>query len=340
MALVLITGGAGFIGSHLAEELLRRGETVRVLDNLTTGSLQNLRFAVGQVSLPSDRRQTVYGSQLELIIGDVRDPGLVRKVMRGVDSVFHLAAITSVVRSVRQPGEANSVNVDGTLNVLQAAQSEGVRRVVYASSSAVYGNSHVLPKSEDTRPTPVSPYGAAKLAGEAYCHAFWSCYGLDTVTLRYFNVYGPRQNVASDYAGVIPTFILAMLQNKPPVIHGDGKQTRDFVSVDDVVHASIAAAASHLAPGRCFNVASGEMHSVLDLFESLSEILETNLTPEFGPAQPGDVRESLGSIELARELLNYTPRTALNEGLARTVEFFSHLVAQERACRERTRCRP
>ncbi|HLC40289.1 MAG TPA: NAD-dependent epimerase/dehydratase family protein [Methylomirabilota bacterium] len=337
MALVLITGGAGFIGSHLVEELLRRGETVRVLDSLATGSLQNLRFAVGQVSLPSDRRQTVYGSQLELIIGDVRDPALVRKAMRGVENVFHLAAITSVAQSIRQPSEVNSVNVDGTLNVLQAAQSQGVRRVIYASSSAVYGNSDVLPRSEDTRPTPVSPYGAAKLAGEAYCQAFWSCYGLETVTLRYFNVYGPRQSATSDYTSVIPTFILAMLQNQAPVIHGDGKQTRDFVSVDDVVDASIAAAASHLAPGRCFNVASGEMHSVFDLFESLSEILETNLAPDFSPAQPGDVRESLGNIELARELLNYIPRTPFHQGLAHTVEFFSHVVAQERGGRIRAR---
>jgi UDP-glucose 4-epimerase len=337
MALVLITGGAGFIGSHLVEELLRRGETVRVLDNLTTGSLQNLRFAVGQVSLPSDRRQTVYGSQLELIIGDVRDPAVVRKGMRGVEYVFHLAAIPSVAQSLRQPGEVNSVNLDGTLNVLQAAQSEGVRRVIYASSNAVYGNGHALPKSEDSRPMPASPYGAAKLAGEAYCHAFWNCFGLETVTLRYFNVYGPRQSVISEYANVIPSFILTMLQNKAPIIHGDGKQTKDFVSVDDVVHANIAAAYSPLAAGRCFNVASGEMHSVLDLFESLNEILETNLTPEFHPALPDDSRESLCNIDLARELLNYSPRTPFHQGLARTVEFFSHLEAEEHTSRARSR---
>ena len=333
MALMLITGGAGFIGSHLVEELLRRGETVRVVDNLTTGSLQNLRFAVGQVSLPSERRQMAYGSQLELIIGDVRDAALVRKAMRGVDTVFHLAAISSVSRSVRQPQEVNSVNLDGTLNVLQAAQAEGVRRVVYASSSAVYGNGEVLPKSEDLRPSPASPYAAAKLAGEAYCQAFWNCYGLETVALRYFNVYGPRQNVASDYAGVIPNFILAMLQRESPIINGDGKQTRDFINVDDVVQANIAAAWSPLAPGKCVNVASGEMYSILDLFESLNEILETQLSPEFGPPQPGDLRESLGSPERARELLGFTSKIPFHEGLARTAEFFSDLVAEERAAR-------
>jgi len=247
--------------------------------------------------------------------------------------VFHQAAIPSIARSVRQPAEINSVNLDGTLNVLQAAQSEGIHRVVYASSCAVYGNGHILPNSEDLRPAPASPYAAAKLAGEGYCQAFWTCYGLETVILRYFNVYGPRQNVSSEYAGVIPNFILSMLQGKAPVIHGDGKQTRDFVNVDDVVQANIAAAFSHLTPGKCFNVASGEMHSILDVFESLNDILGTDVAPEFGPAQPGEVRESLGSIELARELLKYSPSISFKEGLARTMEFFSDLVEQENRSR-------
>ncbi|MFZ1058214.1 MAG: NAD-dependent epimerase/dehydratase family protein [Candidatus Rokuibacteriota bacterium] len=331
MALMLVTGGAGFIGSHLVEELLGRGDTVRVVDNLTTGSLQNVRLALAQGLLPSGRHRRRCRGKLELVTGDLRDLVLVRKSMRGVDYVFHQAAAPLVVRSITNSAEVHSTNVGGTLNVLQAAQAEGVRRVIYASSCTVYGNGHGLPQSETALPGPRSPYAASKLAGEAYCHAFWTRFGLETVILRYFNVYGPRQSAPSEYARVIPHLLLAMLRARRPTINGDGTQTRDFVYVEDVVQANLAAAFNPLTPGKCLNVASGRTHSILELFELLNEILRTSLVPIFAPAQPGDVREIPGRTDYAREIMNYAPSVPLREGLTRTARFFSDLLEREKA---------
>ena len=286
MALYLVTGGAGFIGSHVVDALLGRGEDIRVLDNFSTGKRENLaHLAARQPGAPSVDR-------IDLIEGSLTDLEAVRRAVAGVDYVLHLGAIPSVPRSVADPIASNEANVTGTLNLLVAARDEGVRRVVYSSSSSVYGNSPTLPKQEDMPTRPLSPYAASKLAGENYCIAFHQVYSLPAVCLRYFNVFGPRQDPASQYAAVIPRFITRMLAGKRPLVHGDGQQTRDFAYVANVVAANLLACEREQAVGQVMNAALGGRVSLLDLVDMLNELLGTDLMPEFDAPSPGDVKHS------------------------------------------------
>ena len=300
MSISLVTGGAGFIGSHLVEALLARGQRVRVLDNFSTGSPENLLGV---------------GDRVEVIEGDITDPQEVREAMRGVDVVFHQAALASVPRSIADPLATHRACADGTLHILMAARDANVRRVVYAASSSAYGNSPRLPKTETDPAAPLSPYAAAKLAGEHYCAAFSEVYGLETVRLRYFNVFGPRQTPDSPYAAVIPLFIRAMTQGESPLIHGDGEQSRDFTFIADVVQANLRAAETPGIGGRLYNVACGRRTSLLQLIALLNELLGTRIAPTHGKPRPGDVKHSLADIERARTELGYRPTTDMREGL-------------------------
>jgi len=310
----VVTGGAGFIGSHLAKRLVKQGVKVRIVDNLSSGALENLESVQKSV---------------EFLQGDVRNLEFLRTAFFGADVVFHQAALTSVPESVENPLVANEVNVTGTLNVLKAAQECGVKRVVMASSSAVYGNSEVLPKSEEMLPEPLSPYAISKLTGEMYSKFFSQFLGIETVCLRYFNVYGPRQNPNSQYAAVIPKFICRMLQDKPPIVYGDGQQSRDFVYVEDVVDANILAASAPGVAGKCFNIAFGKSYRLNELVELLNQILDTQLNPVYEPPRPGDVKHSAASIEKAKRLLGYAPTVTLEKGLRLTVDWYAdQLVAK------------
>jgi len=310
--LYLVTGGAGFIGSHLVERLLKEGHRVRVIDDLSTGKKENIKPFLGEI---------------EFIKGDIRDLELVRETMEGVDYVLHQAAVPSVPRSVKDPLTTNVANVDGTLNILIAARDAGVKRVVYASSSSIYGDTPNLPKHEGMRPEPRSPYAASKLAGELYCQAFYSVYGLETVALRYFNVFGPRQDPESQYAAVVPRFITALLQGRPPTIFGDGEQSRDFTYVENVVEANLLAAKAPGVAGEVFNIACGGQITVNELARLLVEIVGVNpqLKPRYAPPRPGDVRHSLADISKVRELLGYEVKVSTREGLERTVEWYKNL---------------
>jgi UDP-N-acetylglucosamine/UDP-N-acetyl-alpha-D-glucosaminouronate 4-epimerase len=303
----LVTGGAGFIGSHLVDALLQRGDLVRVLDDFSTGSWENL---------DADR------DRLEIIEGDITDPSTVRAAMRGVEVVYHEAALASVPRSVANPMATHRVCVDGTLQILLAARDAKVRRVVYAASSSAYGNSIRLPKSENDPTAPLSPYAAAKLAGENYCAAFSEVYGLETVRLRYFNVFGPRQTPDSPYAAVIPLFMQALTTNRSPTIHGDGEQSRDFTFVADVVQANLLAAAAPGVNGRVYNVACGRRTSLLELIALLNSLLGTNIAPNHAAPRLGDVKHSQATIERAREDLGYRPKTDMKEGLRRCLDWW------------------
>jgi UDP-glucose 4-epimerase len=309
MPTFLVTGGAGFIGSHLVEALVRRGDRVRVLDNFATGRVGNL------VSIADD---------IELLSGDVCDEAAVKRAVAGCDVVFHQAALASVPRSVEEPLATHAACATGTLIVLHEARKASVRRVVYAGSSSAYGNppSSAEPKRETDSPSPLSPYAAAKLGGEMYCTASWHSYGLETVVLRYFNVFGPRQDPSGPYAAVIPLFIQAILGSRQPVIFGDGRQTRDFTYVENVVQANLLAASAHGPAGQTFNVGSGIAVSLLDLLKELNEILGTNVAPIFQPARTGDVRDSLADISRSQAVLGYEPAVSLVEGLRRTVEYY------------------
>ena len=307
MTFYLVTGGAGFIGSHIVEELIRRGEPVRVLDNFSTGRRENI---------------APFLEHIELIEGDLRDLPTVHRAVEGVDYVLHQAALSSVPRSVADPLASNAANVTGTLHLLVAARDAGVKRVVYASSSSAYGDSPTLPKQEDMPTAPKSPYAVSKLAGEQYCRAFTEVYGLETVSLRYFNVFGPRQDPASQYAAVIPKFITAMLQGEPPTVYGDGHQSRDFTYVANVVHANLLAATAPGVAGRVFNVACGQRYTLLDLIAILNEILDTHITPIHTDPRPGDVRHSLADVTAAQEALGYRAEMDFREGLRRTVVWY------------------
>lgn len=307
LATCLVTGGAGFIGSHLVEALLRTGARVRVLDNISTGRLNNLQAVSGTI---------------EWLAGDVCDAGDVAKAVQGCDVVFHQAALASVPRSVEEPLATHAACATATLNVLDQARRAGVRRVVYAASSSAYGNQPQPQKSEGDLPSPLSPYAAAKLAGEHYCQAFWHSYGLETVALRYFNVFGPRQDPSGPYAAVIPLFIRAILKGEQPTIFGDGLQTRDFTYVENVVQANLLAAAAPGATGRVFNVASGAAISLLDLLRELNAICGTDIQALFQPSRAGDVRDSLADISQAKLALGYEPTIGFEEGLRRTVDFY------------------
>jgi UDP-glucose 4-epimerase len=303
----LITGGAGFIGANLAHALVARGETVRILDDFSTGRLENLRGI-------EDR--------IEILRGDIRDPGTMSRAVAGVEVILHQAALNSNPRSIQEPLLTSEVNVGGTLTLLQAARAAGIRRVVYASSSSVYGEAAGLPKTEDMPTAPKAPYGVSKLAAELYCRVFTQVYGIETVSLRYFNVYGPRQHPDSEYAAVIPRFLRRMLAGKRPVIFGDGEQSRDFTPVDNVVAANLLAAHSPEGIGEVMNIAGGNSSTLNQLVAWLNELLGTDLPPLYEPPRPADIRHSYASIRQAETRLGYRPIMDVREGLRRTVEWF------------------
>ena len=302
----VVTGGAGFIGSNLAEELANRGTEVIILDDLATGKMENITDLLTR-------------AKVKFIKGSVTNLKLLTGVFNDVDCVFHQAAIPSVQRSVEDPRVTNEVNVNGTLNVLFAAKECGVEKVVYASTAAVYGDTPELPKREDMKPNPKSPYAVSKLTGEQYCTVFGEVYGLKTVCLRYFNVYGPKQDPASEYAAVIPLFITRVLANKPPTIYGDGTQTRDFAFVKDVVHANILA--SERGEG-VFNIASGRRISVNELADITIRMINKDLKPVYTESRKGDIKHSLADVSLAKEKLGYECEYGLETGLKETIEYF------------------
>ena len=307
---VLITGGAGFIGSNLADGLIRAGAKVRILDNFLTGFQENL--------------DEIDGS-FDLIEGDITDPATVKKAVDGCEVIFHEAALPSVPRSVDDPLETHRICVDGTVNLLIAAREAGVRRFVYAASSSAYGDQPVLPKVETMRAEPLSPYAAAKLTGELYCRAFNSVYGLETFSLRYFNVFGPRQNPGSMYSGVISRFTDALMSGKQPVIYGDGEHSRDFTYIGNVVAANIAAAQTTKGIGETMNVANGERITLNQLLETLKQITgKPNVTADYQPGRKGDVRDSQADNRRAIECLGYETLVGLEEGLRRTVEWWKN----------------
>jgi len=305
MSHYLVTGGAGFIGSHLAEELTRRGHQVRVLDNLSTGKRRNLDHVAG----------------VELMEGDLADPEACARAVQGIDYVLHQAAIPSVPRSVKDPVTSNRANIDGSLNILVAARDAGVKRLVYAGSSSAYGDTPTLPKREDMPTRPLSPYALQKLVAEQYCQMFTRLYGLETVTIRYFNVFGPRQDPGSPYSGVISLFSTALLDNRQPLIYGDGEQTRDFTYVANVVDGVLRACDAPNASGEVINVATGGRISLNQLLQTMNGIVGTNITPKYEAPRAGDVRDSQADITKARDILGYEPIVGLEEGLRRTMDW-------------------
>ena len=309
-SLRLVTGGAGFIGSHVVERLLKDGVTVRILDNFSTGRRENLDFAKGA------------GTALEVIDGDLRDLATVERAVRGVDIVYHQAAMRSVPRSVDDPLGANENNVTGTLHLLDAARRLGVKRVVYASSSSVYGDNPELPKREDQTLAPISPYAVSKAAGEQYARVWTKLYGVETVGLRYFNVFGPRQDPKSEYAAVLPRFILWAMRGEPLEVHGDGTQSRDFTYIDNVVEANILAGQAADASGEAFNVGCGDRTSLLDVITMLESILGKKVQRRHTPSRGGDVAHTLADVSKAKRLMGYTPLVGFAEGFRRTVEYF------------------
>jgi nucleoside-diphosphate-sugar epimerase len=306
MAQYLVTGGAGFIGSHLAEELVRRGDRVRVVDNLVTGKRQNLAH------LP----------QVEFLEGDLADLDVARRAVDGVDYVLHQAAIPSVPRSVKDPITSNRANIDASLNVLVAARDAGVKRVVYAGSSSAYGNTPTLPKVETMATAPLSPYALQKLVAEQYCQMFTRLYGLETVTIRYFNVFGPRQDPSSPYSGVISLFISAMCEGRRPQIYGDGEHTRDFTYVGNVVDGVLRACTAPEASGEVINVAVGGRISLNQLFRTIRDLVGADVEPIYMDPRPGDVKDSQADIDKARRLLGYEPLVSFEEGLEKTVAWY------------------
>jgi UDP-glucose 4-epimerase len=301
---VLVTGGGGFIGSHLAERLLERGDEVRVLDSFATGRRENLAHLPG----------------VDLVEGDVQSFERAHHAVKGCDAVLHQAALPSVPRSIQDPLTSNAVNVTGTLNVLLAARDAGVRRVVYASSSSVYGSNDELPKREDQTVAPISPYAVSKLAGEGFCRSFTTIYGLECVSLRYFNVFGPRQDPMSQYAAVIPKFIAAALDGRRPIVFGDGEQSRDFTYIDNVVEANLLALESDAGAGEVFNAACGEQVSLNTVLTMVSELTGTELEPDYQPGRRGEVRHSLADVSKAGEVFGYKASVPFSEGLRRTFE--------------------
>ena len=306
----LVTGGAGFIGSHVVERLLREGARVRVLDNFSSGRRQNLSFAADA------------GDRLEVIEGDLRDLAAVERAVRGADVVYHQAAMRSVPRSIDDPLGANENNVTGTLHVLDAARRLGVRRVVFASSSSVYGDNPALPKREDQPPAPISPYAVSKAADESYARVWTRLYGVETVGLRYFNVFGPRQDPTSEYAAVIPRFILWALRGQPLEVHGDGHQSRDFTFIANVVDANLLAGEAPDASGEAFNIGCGERTSLLEVIGMLESLLGRALERRHTPSRGGDVAHTLADVSKAKRLMGYTPLVGFAEGFRQTVEHF------------------
>lgn len=312
---VLVTGGGGFIGSHLAARLVELGHEVRVLDNFATGRRSNVR---------------AIGGDLDLVEGDIQSYERASKATAGCEVVFHQAALPSVPSSIQDPLTSNATNVVGTLNILLAARDHGVRRVVYASSSSVYGANPVLPKREDMATVPISPYATAKLAAEGYCRSFATVYGLETVALRYFNVFGPRQDPNSQYAAVVPRFIAALLAGRSPVIFGDGTQSRDFTYVDNVVEANLLAMDADDVVGKAYNIACGERIALIELVDELRDLLEIDIEPMYEAPRTGEIKHSLADLSRAHAELGYEPSIRLREGLARTID----ALIQDTAARE------
>lgn len=307
MKTVLVTGGAGFIGSNLSKTLIEKGFSVRILDSLITGKKGNLSGLEGA----------------EMIEGDMRNMETVRKAVEGAHCIFHQAALPSVPRSVKDPVLSNDINIGGTLNMLVAAAEAGVRKFVYAASSSAYGESEKLPKVETMIPAPMSPYAVSKLAGEYYCQVFHKIHGIEAVSLRYFNVFGPNQDPTSQYSAVIPKFITSMMRGERPTIYGDGTQTRDFTFVEDVVHANILAMEnSDKAAGKTVNISRGERISINRLVDMLNDIMGTSIEAEHLDERKGDIKHSLADISLAGKLLSYSPKFTLKDGLKKTVEFY------------------
>jgi nucleoside-diphosphate-sugar epimerase len=305
---ILVTGGAGFIGSNIAAELVRLGADVTILDDLSTGAVENLNEIAGN---------------FEFVKGSLNDDAALEYAVKGSDIVFHEAALPSVPRSVEQPRETHDACINGTLNLLLQARDSGVRRVVYAASSSAYGDKEVLPKVETMAPEPLSPYAAAKLAGEYYCRVFWNVYGLETLSLRYFNVFGPRQNPSSEYSGVISRFIDALMKGTPPVIYGDGEQSRDFTFIDNIVDANLRAALTGEGMGEVANTANGERVTLNELLEVLKRVTgRTDAEPEFREARRGDVRHSQADNTRAVNWFGYQKLVGLEEGLRRTIEWW------------------
>ena len=311
MANYLVTGGAGFIGSHLAARLVEMGHSVRVLDNFSTGKRSNLDELAGRI---------------DLVEGDLRIPADCRNACDDIDIVFHQAAIPSVPKSVEFPQDSHDANINGTFNLLTAAKDQRCRRVIYAASSSAYGETQVSPKHEDLRPDPLSPYAAQKLAGEVYCRAFTECYGLQTLSIRYFNVFGPRQDPASQYAAAIPAFVTAILADTPPTVFGDGEQTRDFTYIENVVHGNVLAAGAPRTDGQVVNVACGESISVNRVIARVNELLGRNVRPVHVDPRPGDVRHSTADIRRAAALLGFEPLVGFEEGLSRTIEYYRSIA--------------
>jgi nucleoside-diphosphate-sugar epimerase len=306
----LVTGGAGFIGSNIVEALVKRGDGVRVLDNFSTGKRDNLKEVV---------------KDIELIEGDIRNYNTTRDAAKGIDIILHQAALPSVPRSIKDPIATNEVNVGGTLNILKAAIDAGAKRLVYASSSSVYGDSPTLPKQEDMFPNPLSPYAVSKLAGEKYCQAFARVYGIHTVSLRYFNVFGPRQDPDSQYSAVIPKFIMAAIRNESPIIFGDGEQSRDFTYVDNVVLANLLASTADCLPGVVMNCACHSRITLNDLVLELGRIMGKTITPIYAEPRSGDIKHSYASIEIAVKTLGYKPVIDIMSGLKETVRRYLSL---------------
>jgi UDP-glucose 4-epimerase len=308
MASYLVTGGAGFIGSHIVERLVKSGHSVKVIDDLSTGKMERIR-----------------PFKIEFIGGDIRNIETVRMAMEGVDYVIHTAAVRAVKRSIDNPSETDEVNVHGTLNVLLVAQERGVKRVVYTSSSSIYGECKKFPQKETFHPDPVSPYAVSKLAGEFYCRMFSKAFGLQTVSLRYFNVYGPRQDPESIYSAVIPRFMEQSLSGEPLEVHWDGKQSRDFTYISDVVDATLLACEVEDISGGVFNVACGKSRPILEIAIMLEEILGKKLELDFHPKRPGDVRKTLADISKARSILGFSPKVDFRTGLEHTLDYFKEI---------------
>ena len=314
MRTFLVTGGAGFIGSHIATALVERGDRVRVFDNLSTGHTTNLDHISDSV---------------EFIEGDLLDPDAVARAVKDVDCIFHQAALASVPRSVEAPLDTNAACVTGTVTLLDLARRSGVRRVVYAGSSSLYGDQPTCSKRETDVPEPISPYGVAKLAGEYYCHAFTATYGFETVALRYFNVFGPRQDPGSPYSAVIQLFITAILEDRCPTIYGNGHQSRDFTYVANVVHGNLLAADAEGVAGQSFNVAAGRSVTLLEMLAMLNKYLGTDVQPEFADPRPGDILESLADISAARNLLGYEPQVVFEDGIAKSIDYYRSVYQQQ-----------
>jgi nucleoside-diphosphate-sugar epimerase len=325
LALYLITGVAGFIGSHLAHALIARGDQVRGLDSFATGKRENL---------------AAIKDQLDLREVDLRDAEAVAKACEDVDYILHQGALPSVPRSVKEPRPSHETNIDGTFNVLEGARAAGVRRVIYAASSSAYGNQPGFPRVESMTPQPIAPYPVQKLAGELYMQSYARVYGLETVCLRYFNIFGPRQVPDSPYSGVMARFILQMMRGEQPIIFGDGEQGRDFTYVDNAVHANLLALSAPAAnvAGRVFNVACGERHTLNETYRGLANLLQYVHPPQYGPDRAGDVRDSLADVSAAREAMGYTPQVGFEEGLRRTVEWYrEQFTAESNLLQEVTR---